>query len=69
MPINLTKRGVFDEDLAKQIGNALQTAGAAPASPTSAGVAGSIAYDATHIYVCVATNSWVRNVTAFSTFV
>lgn len=33
---------------------------AAPATKTSTGVAGQIAYDATHIYVCVATNSWVR---------
>lgn len=32
----------------------------APGTATSAGVAGSIAYDATHIYVCVATNTWVR---------
>ncbi len=33
---------------------------AAPATATSAGTAGQIAYDATHIYVCVATNTWVR---------
>ena len=33
---------------------------AAPAAAGSAGVAGQIAYDATHIYVCVATNTWVR---------
>lgn len=33
---------------------------AAPATATSTGVAGTIAYDATHIYVCVATNTWVR---------
>lgn len=32
----------------------------APGTATSTGVAGSIAYDATHIYVCVATNTWVR---------
>lgn len=32
----------------------------APASAAAAGVAGSISYDATHIYVCVATNTWVR---------
>ena len=35
-------------------------AGAAPASATDTGVAGQIAFDATHIYVCVATNTWVR---------
>lgn len=33
---------------------------AAPASAVSAGVAGQIAYDATHFYVCIATNSWTR---------
>jgi hypothetical protein len=33
---------------------------AAPALATSTGKAGQIAYDATHIYVCVATNVWVR---------
>jgi len=32
---------------------------AAPSTATSAGVAGQIAFDATHIYVCVATNTWV----------
>ena len=33
---------------------------AAPATATSTGIAGQIAYDATHFYVCVATNTWVR---------
>jgi hypothetical protein len=33
---------------------------AAPGTATSAGVAGTWAYDATHIYVCIATNTWVR---------
>lgn len=32
----------------------------APGTATTAGAAGSVAYDATHIYVCVATNTWVR---------
>lgn len=32
----------------------------APATATSAGIAGQVAYDATHIYVCVSTNVWVR---------
>ena len=31
-----------------------------PASATAAGVAGTIVVDATHIYVCVATNTWKR---------
>jgi ABC-type proline/glycine betaine transport system permease subunit len=33
---------------------------AAPALATSAGKAGQIAFDATHFYVCVALNTWVR---------
>jgi hypothetical protein len=32
----------------------------APATATSVGQAATVAYDATHIYVCVATNTWVR---------
>lgn len=32
----------------------------APATATSAGTPGMIAYDATHLYVCVAANTWVR---------
>lgn len=32
----------------------------APSTAGSAGVAGQFAYDATHIYICVATNTWVR---------
>lgn len=33
---------------------------AAPATATSAGKSGQIAFDATHFYVCVALNTWVR---------
>jgi hypothetical protein len=33
---------------------------AAPGSATATGKAGQIAFDATHIYVCVATDTWVR---------
>ena len=32
----------------------------APASGTSAGVAGDVAFDDTYIYVCTSTNSWSR---------
>jgi len=32
----------------------------APLTSSSAGIAGQIAYDATHIYVCIGTNSWIR---------
>jgi hypothetical protein len=33
---------------------------AAPATATSTGKPNQIAYDAAHIYVCVAVNTWVR---------
>ena len=33
---------------------------AAPATSTSAGSAGDIAYNTTHVYICIATDSWVR---------
>jgi len=32
----------------------------APGTATSTGKAGQIAFDATHFYMCVATNVWVR---------
>lgn len=33
---------------------------AAPATATSPGAPGQVAYDSTHFYVCVAANTWVR---------
>lgn len=36
----------------------------APTTASSPGVAGQIAWDSTHFYVCVATNSWVRTTLA-----
>ena len=47
-----------------------QAAEAAPVSPnlpataTSPGSKGQLAFDATHIYICIATNTWVRVATA-----
>lgn len=35
-----------------------------PATSSSPGMPGSLAYDATHVYICIATNTWVRAVTA-----
>lgn len=32
----------------------------APATAGATGTTGQIAFDATHIYVCIATNTWVR---------
>ncbi len=40
--------------------NSKATEVATPGTATSTGVAGQISYDATHIYVCIATNTWVR---------
>jgi hypothetical protein len=31
-----------------------------PITSSSAGTAGQLAYDTTHLYLCIATNSWVR---------
>ena len=44
----------------------VSTLGVAPATATSAGVKGAIVVTATHIYLCTATNVWVR--TALTTF-
>jgi len=38
----------------------------APANSSSYGIAGSIAYDNTHFYVCISSNNWVR--TTLSSF-
>ncbi len=31
-----------------------------PASAAATGIAGQLAYDATHLYICVATDTWKR---------
>lgn len=31
-----------------------------PANTSSAGITGTLAYDATYLYICIATNNWVR---------
>lgn len=33
---------------------------AVPATAASAGIAGQVAYDASHLYVCIAPSTWVR---------
>lgn len=43
-----------------QIGRSFPQWVATPATAVSAGTAGQVAYDSTHFYVCIATNSWVR---------
>ena len=32
-----------------------------PATPTSTGTKGEVRYDATHVYICVATDTWIRS--------
>ena len=39
---------------------ALPVMAAAPVSAAASGTAGDLAYDASYIYVCVATNTWKR---------
>ena len=47
------------EDLATAI-KGVVASGSAPASATSTGVAGTIAYDSSYVYICTATNTWKR---------
>jgi hypothetical protein len=42
------------------VNNAPSIAASIPLTPTSIGIKGQIAYDATHLYICINTNSWVR---------
>jgi len=59
-PANSTKNFTLGDTLTLFNGNAV------PASATDAGVKGQIAVDATHLYICTATNVWKR--VAISTF-
>jgi predicted nucleic acid-binding protein len=38
----------------------IETIASATKTATSTGVKGEMAYDATYLYVCVATNTWIR---------
>jgi hypothetical protein len=48
------------ESLRAQAAEALPASSMAPATASAPGTPGQLAYDATHIYVCIAANSWVR---------
>jgi hypothetical protein len=50
---SLGPNGIFTQNLILVGGNA-------PSTSSSPGTAGQIAWDATHIYVCVAANTWLR---------
>lgn len=72
----VTANGVFDDidaqvkanhDLTEKLANKNSSYPGLVATPANAGatgIAGQIAYDSTHIYVCVATDTWVRAVLA-----
>lgn len=48
------------EATASSIGSSKLSWGPVPASASDAGQPGQVAYDATHFYVCVALDTWVR---------
>jgi hypothetical protein len=52
------------ESLRAQAAEAMPVSPNFPALATSPGTAGMLAYDATHVYICIAANTWVRAVTA-----
>jgi hypothetical protein len=59
---NLTSGSTFtvqSDILAK--GKLVLSAGQAPATSSSTGIAGQVAYDANYVYICVATNTWKRS--------
>ena len=47
-------------DVAQALSLTPASASAPPATASSPGAPGQIAYDASHLYVCVAANTWVR---------
>jgi hypothetical protein len=58
-----TLSGSFSIDVSGVTGE-ITVEGSAPASATSSGTAGDIRYDASYLYVCVATNTWKRSALA-----
>jgi hypothetical protein len=51
-------------DVATSLAGKMNTWVAAPVTAASTGTSGQIAYDAGQLYVCVATNTWVRTALA-----
>jgi hypothetical protein len=60
------KTGIFTSSpqATLDVNGTFRISSSAPATATSPGVTGQIAWDSTHFYVCVATNSWVRTTLA-----
>lgn len=62
---NISDTGVNTGNISCQgtieiLGNLILQEPSVPATPNAAGAAGQIAWDNSHIYVCVATNTWKR---------
>lgn len=60
-----TKGSVFNRqeytlDLIDALTTALVVSSTAPATAAAAGTPGQLAYDASYIYICIATNTWER---------
>lgn len=57
---NFIVAGIEISALQESVATSPQFTPTAPVSSSAAGTAGQIAYDTTHLYVCIATNTWVR---------
>lgn len=66
MPLSKPVKGQYDWDTTLNAaldyldGKATVSVVAVPATASSTGSIGQIAYNTTHLYVCVATNTWIR---------
>ena len=66
MPLSKPTKGQYDWDVTLNTaldyldGKATVSVVAVPATDSSTGSIGQIAYNSTHLYVCVATNTWIR---------
>lgn len=61
---NTSNSGTFTVGVTTSVPNLIVSTGTAPATATSTGTKGQIAYDSGYVYVCVATNSWKRSALA-----
>jgi len=52
------------ESLRAMAAEAVPANAGAPPTASSPGTPGQLAYDATHVYICIAANTWVRATTA-----
>lgn len=66
MPLSKPVKGQYDWDVTLNTaldyldGKATVSVVAVPSTASSTGSIGQIAYNSTHLYVCVATNTWIR---------